>query len=505
MAFDGECDNVTASLQLQQFLDEWHYRVIHSGLAMCKDRTECLNVALQLLEMHGSAKNLAQTDGKPRDEAQIVEEMVGQMPAEARKSFVHFALQLQLVIAAATRVRHALDEGNAAEVTRIMEEGDAGINSTIMRQAVVESSIEIGELNQLHSSWWKNMQHRLERLTHCAEEAVKAEEELEAITGEVNAFSEEQNAKSKKVLASIAGNSDKMLVTMSFKDWVAHYRQYVADKEFHEKFKKQLEDCQEKLIAFKMANKAGSAKMMMGQGKAKDEALLQETLTAWVQYTKGEKIEREQQEELKNAQAAMDRFKANQTENTKKVMQRMSAGNDTGLKTMTFQAWQKALADMKTENEMAKAVAAQQKALEEHLSKASAEARQVVSRMFGSGDKGLLMMVRQMWNDLYKEEKKEMENDEAMQRANESFSKLSASRKRTIKSVAERTNSWEQEMILYKIFQDWKTQAKLDRLVGYYGSKMDQKKHQLDAVQSMFKSFANQLESGISTTPRSGK
>merc|ERR1711870_90474 len=100
--------------------------------------------------------------------------------------------------------------------------------------------------------------------------------------------------------------------------------------------------------------------------------------------------------------------------------------------------------------------------------KASAEARQVVSRMFGSGDKGLLMMVRQMWNDLYIQEKKEMEADEAMQRANESFSKLSAARKRTIKSVAERTNSWEQEMI-------------------------------------MFKSFTNQLESGISTTPRSGK
>jgi len=174
-------------------------------------------------------------------------------------------------------------------------------------------------------------------------------------------------------------------------------------------------------------------------------------------------------------------------------------------KTMCFQGWTKALADIKAENAMAEAVAAQQKALEEHLEKASAEARQVVSRMFGSGDKGLLMMVRQMWNDLYIQEKKEMEADEAMQRANESFSKLSAARKRTIKSVAERTNAWEQEMICYKIFQDWKTQAKLDRLIGYYGSKMDQKKHQLDAVQSMFKSFANQLESGISTTPRSGK
>merc|ERR1719163_2715295 len=208
---------------------------------------------------------MCQYEGKPPEEAQIIEEMVAQMPGEARKSFVHFALQLQLVIAAATRVRHALDEGNTEEVTRIMEEGDAGINSQIMRQAVVESAVEIGELNQLHSSWWKNMGTRLERLTHCAEEAEKAEAELELIQGQVNAFSEEQNAKSRKVLASISGNSDKALLTMTFKDWAAHYRQYIADKEFHQKFQQQLEDCRVKLYEFKMANKQGASKMMMGQ------------------------------------------------------------------------------------------------------------------------------------------------------------------------------------------------------------------------------------------------
>merc|ERR1712217_107301 len=101
----------------------------------------------------------------------------------------------------------------------------------------------------------------------------------------------------------------------------------------------------------------------------------------------------------------MEMFKSAQSANTKKVMQRMSAGNDTALKTMCFQGWAKALTDIKNDNAMAAAVAAQQKALEEHLEKASAEARQVVSRMFGTGDKGLLMMVRQMWNDLYVQEK----------------------------------------------------------------------------------------------------
>merc|ERR1719262_1088515 len=137
---------------------------------------------------------------------------------------------------------------------------------------------------------------------------------------------------------------------MTFKDWAAHYRQCVADKEFHQKFQQQLEDCRVKLYEFKMANKQGASKMMMGQGKAKDKMLLEETLNGWIKYVKDEKTERELQDELKKAQEAMDRFKSAQSENTKKVMQRMSAGNDAALKTMCFQAWVKALADIKAEN-----------------------------------------------------------------------------------------------------------------------------------------------------------
>merc|ERR1712110_1062743 len=130
---------------------------------------------------------------------------------------------------------------------------------------------------------------RLERLTHSAEEAEKAEEELELIQGQVSSFSEEQNAKSRKVLASISGNSDKSLLTMTFKDWAAHYRQYVADKEFHQKFQLQLEDARVKLWEFKTADKQGASKMMMGQGKAKDAMLLDETLKALMKYVRDEK------------------------------------------------------------------------------------------------------------------------------------------------------------------------------------------------------------------------
>jgi hypothetical protein len=35
-----QVDDVTVGLMVQQFLDEWHFRVLHSGLAYAWDRPE---------------------------------------------------------------------------------------------------------------------------------------------------------------------------------------------------------------------------------------------------------------------------------------------------------------------------------------------------------------------------------------------------------------------------------------------------------------------------------
>merc|ERR1711972_972028 len=123
--------------------------------------------------------------------------------------------------------------------------------------------------------------------------------------------------------------------------------------------------------------------------------------------------------------------------------------------------------------------------------------------MLGSGDQGLLFMIRGAWNELYKADKKEQEMDEAEQNAKLKFSEMTTRQKRIVKNVAERTNGMEEELIAAFIFNQWVTQARVDRIHRYYSGKMDTKKHQLDAVQQMFKSFATQLEQGISTTPRS--
>merc|ERR1739848_391629 len=49
----------------------------------------------------------------------------------------------------------------------------------------------------------------------------------------------------------------------------------------------------------------------------------------------------------------------------------------------------------------------------------------------------------------------------------------------------------------------WTEVTKVERLLRYYTNRVDHKKHQLQGLQSMFRNFASQLESGLKEgTPR---
>merc|ERR1719454_1510316 len=113
---------------------------------------------------------------------------------------------------------------------------------------------------------------------------------------------------------------------------------------------------------------------------------------------------------------------------------------------MCLQGWQKAVEDLKAENALEAATKKAEEALAQHMAKKSAEAKQVIQRMLGSGEQGLLFMIRGAWNELYKADKKEEEMDEAVKNAQKKFSEMSSKQKRIVKNVAERTNMMEQEL-----------------------------------------------------------
>merc|ERR1719476_1321014 len=92
---------------------------------------------------------------------------------------------------------------------------------------------------------------------------------------------------------------------------------------------------------------------------------------------------------------------------------------------------------------------------------------------------------------------------EQIAQTNSKFQGLNQKQRLAVRKQAEKANKQEEENLLTTYFENWAGEAKLDRVIKHYAGKMDAKKHQLDAVQTMFQSFAVQLEQGISQSPRS--
>merc|ERR1719502_1354888 len=108
------------------------------------------------------------------DEQAMIDAMVDHIPMEARKTFEHFVLQLQLVISTTTQVRHALVEGDPQEVARCFDGGETGPGQQILKQCIVEAGKQIHEGVEMHKSWKANTEERIKRLTVCQDEAEHA-------------------------------------------------------------------------------------------------------------------------------------------------------------------------------------------------------------------------------------------------------------------------------------------------------------------------------------------
>merc|ERR1719265_2981900 len=437
------------------------------------------------------------------DEDDMVPILVQKMPMSVRKTFEHFALQMQLVVSTTTRARHALEEGSKEELTGVMDDGDAGITQQILKQCVVEASTQIGEVKELQNSWHKDTDSRVLRLARCADDAEAAKRQLAAVMGQLNSFGAEQAAKAKKVLVGMSATSEKGLLTTVVGTWTGWYHRYKQEQHIHDKFKKLISDAEDKLFAYKEKQLKNTKGVLMRNIASGDNALLQMIIQVWFKTMREERGDSETQQKMKEAQARLASYKKSQQENTKKVMARMSAGNDSTLLSLCWQSWIKFSADYKVNKEMEEAVRASERQLKEFMERKSEEAKGVLNRMSGSSDTGLMSMVFKAWLEGHLEDKRAKELEDLVNGSEAKMKSLNNRQKGAAKGVASRANKIEELNFMHSTMLAWLSEAKFERVWRHYSGKMDAKKSQLDAVQSMFKSFASQLEQGISSTPRS--
>jgi hypothetical protein len=175
----------------------------------------------------------------------------------------------------------------------------------------------------------------------------------------------------------------------------------------------------------------------------------------------------------------------------------MASGNDESLKNIILEAWIKYHQDYLKNKELEDQVKKSEAAFKEHLAKKKDEAKAVLDRMSAGSETGLCALMIQHWIQYVKENKEANEMEYKMQQAEGKFKSLNGRQKAGAKNVQNRVNEQIQANLLQRVLNNWLVETRVNRIECHYNAKYESKRRQLQGVQNLFKSFAMQLEQNL--------
>merc|ERR1719440_1894344 len=210
-----------------------------------------------------------------------------------------------------------------------------------------------------------------------------------------------------------------------------------------------------------------------------------------------------QEEEMKALEAKMSAFTAEQSAKSKKVLGRMTAGSEQGLLAICLQAWIQFIADYNKDKAFNDAVKAEEERVAAFMKKHNDEAKKVLNRMSAGSETGLMGMCFKGWVEFYTEIKKANELEDIMANGGGRFKSFNDRNKASAGSAMDRAAVAADESTMLVIFWWWKRLVRVKIMQAYCETKNDKKKSQIKGVKTLFRNFANELETGLKDgTPR---
>merc|ERR1719414_1981273 len=319
----------------------------------------------------------------------MIDNAVRKMSPDLQRNLEHFALQLQLIVSTATRVRGALEQEDVDEVVSIMEHGDAGITQHIMKKTVVEAGKEIVELKDVNDGWSKDMGGRLSRLSTLAEEQERNRIELDKVNAEIAAFHGKQNEKAVKAVTGLAEQNNATLLKASFGGWMNHYIRYKGEKHIHEKFQAEILQAKARLKEMEGKSVGAIKRSLMGNVDKSNNMLLQECMRRWSEDAKREKTQRMADLKLRTEMDHLECLRADQKAAAKRNLMRMTNDSDENLITMCFTSWAKNKAEEKKQKEFEEREERLQKQLAQMKGASGGNAKGVLGRVSEASGSGM--------------------------------------------------------------------------------------------------------------------
>eukprot|EP00439_Symbiodinium_sp_Y106_P015024 s5961_g2.t1 len=317
----------------------------------------------------------------------------------------------------------------------------------------------------------------------------------------IERFPKEQNAKTQKVVLSLIENRRRGLQALAFVGWSAWSAKSRQEKRLESKFSSEADGLDGKLFNCKASQlttvRSDQSEGCRRAGHYSDGRVccVEEVCLHGGRIPRSRcKAQGRPREALQceGSKVSVLMFQP-MKENAKKSMVRMTAGEDEAMMALVLGAWINWLAE-KTDN-----------------------AREMLQRMQGATESGLVHSVFTAWSEDFKAGARTRAVEATINSQQEQIKALSTRQKATAKSFGKRNGYMQEDILTMQIFMNWYTEVRTEHVRRHYMGKMDTKEgitaslefipalqigeQKFEAVQTMIKSFANQLEQGIGNSP----
>merc|ERR1719454_1490633 len=304
-------------------------------------------------------------------------------------------------------------------------------------------------------------------------------------------------------MMGVAGKNDRAMMDSFITNWKAVVDRVKKEAEIRVEYEERIEAAQKRLFDWKQSQKSNSKGVLLRQAAAGDGQLIGEVFG----YSCGALVERKADEEAARKLAEIEAKLAAQAgknkDNAKAVLMRNLASGDNMLMDVCIEAWKGWLVEYKKNKESEDAVKAAEAKVAAFMKSKKDGASGIIDKMNSATDSGLVEHVISTWIQFRKDEKKAQEMEAMLNGANAKFGSFSERNKAGAMSAGQKATAVKEYGLLNHSICLWTEFCKVERLLRYYQNRVEGKKHQLQGLQTMFRTFATQLESGLKEgTPR---
>merc|ERR1719420_236174 len=439
------------------------------------------------------------------DEGTMIESLVSKMPQQTKEQFEHFFLQLQLIVSTATRIRTALEEGTPGVIDEALNDADqTGILPYILKMSIVQAGTEVIALRAQHDTWTSDTESRMSKLLRGQDDAMQAQKQLAAAQAQLGHFQGSQKDKAYKAMMGVAGKNDRAQMDAFITNWKMVVDRNKDEAEIRVDYQERIEAAQKRLFDYKQSQKGNAKGVLLRQAAAGDGALIADVFAYLCKEPRQRKDDAEAEKKLKEIEARMAAMQGKNKDNAKAVLMRNLAQGDNQLMDVCLECWKSWLVEYKKNKETEDAVKDAEAKVAAFMKGKSEGAKGIIDKMNSATDSGLVEHVISTWISYRKEVKKAEEMEALLNGADAKFGAFGARNKGAAMSAGEKATAVKEYGLVLHAMVLWTDVTKVERMLRYYQNRIEGRKHQLQGLQTMFKTFATQLESGLKEgTPRS--